>query len=190
MSGCYPSETLSLCEHGKPIKFPCLLCEPAHSEINLLDIVNDLNSLRNRIEALHCNKLWQLDENRKISRRIERLESENKMRQDTIACLDSVYNDACRKIEKRLEDIEKWSAQVESNWVFAKVKFIEIDDLNRKFADFMQKSCLNCEKRPFKCPVCDGCGNDKGTRESNPNYDFCMKYASCNTCEGKGIIWS
>lgn len=39
------------------------------------------------------------------------------------------------------------------------------------------------------CPVCDGCGNNKGERELNPNYGFCMKYASCNSCEGKGIVW-
>jgi DnaJ-class molecular chaperone len=42
---------------------------------------------------------------------------------------------------------------------------------------------------PHKCPVCEGCGNGKGTKESNPNFDFHMEYASCHACEGKGILW-
>jgi DnaJ-class molecular chaperone len=46
------------------------------------------------------------------------------------------------------------------------------------------------ESKPYKCPVCDGCGNTKGQIEPMPNYEFSMKYATCHSCEGNGIVWS
>ena len=45
-------------------------------------------------------------------------------------------------------------------------------------------------KKPYKCPVCEGCGNLKGKLESHANFKFYMQYACCHVCEGKGIIWS
>jgi hypothetical protein len=44
-------------------------------------------------------------------------------------------------------------------------------------------------KVPHKCPVCDGTGNDRGVMRGSPKYEFCMEYASCNSCEGQGIVW-
>jgi len=74
MSGCHPPDTLALCKHGKPVKFPCLSCAPTHKEFTLLDAINAIEELRNRIEALHEHKLRQIDENRKISKKVDDLE--------------------------------------------------------------------------------------------------------------------
>lgn len=65
-------------------------------------------------------------------------------------------------------------------------KIIEMDErLKNVEIVVTDKLC----KKPHKCPVCDGCGNSKGVLEPNPNYDFSMKYALCNSCGGKGIVW-
>jgi len=72
-----------------------------------------------------------------------------------------------------------------------------IDELERKFDCIMQKSSLNCEKRPFKCPVCNGSIKiliDPSTPMSGIQAMFGkrdengMYYKECNTCD-KGIIW-
>lgn len=59
----------------------------------------------------------------------------------------------------------------------------------------LHKQCIELKteypnaKKPYKCPVCEGLGNDKGIPIANPAYEFSMKYASCQSCEGKGIVW-
>jgi len=141
--------------------------------IKSLDSLYDMSrSHAVRIEALHEHKLKQIDENKKISRRVDELEKK----------INEIALDIESHYEASIEDNEYADDQIRS-------KFKEFDKLKSKFEDFMRKSVLNCEKRPFTCPVCYGCGNDKGTRESNPNYQFMMKYASCNSCQGKGIVW-
>lgn len=65
--------------------------------------------------------------------RLIRLESENNMRQDTIACVDSAYDDACKKIDERLDKLEEC------------IKRITEDD-------------MKVFKKPFICPACNGYG--------------------------------
>lgn len=49
------------------------------------------------------------------------------------------------------------------------------------------------EKKPYKCPVCEGSGAvhislyHKGTVEKLPLEN---ERESCRTCDGKGIVWS
>ena len=62
---CEPNKE-SHCEHGKPIRFGCLTCAPT-----LSDLIININS---QIESLREHKLRQIDENRKISRRVDQLE--------------------------------------------------------------------------------------------------------------------
>jgi hypothetical protein len=114
MSGCYPSE----CNCNQSLS-------------------NSIQELCNRVEALHTHKIRQIDENRKISKRVDELEL-------LVNAIKESYNNLCAPALKKI---------------------------------------------PYKCPVCDGCGNDKGATESNPNYEFCMRYASCHSCKGSGIVW-
>ncbi len=93
-------------------------------------------TIQKRIATLEQHKNYQIAENKKVSRFLDRLQSQ--------------FDEVCKNY-----------------------------DANRVIV----------HREPFKCPVCEGCGNDKGTRESNPNFEFCMKYASCHACKGKGMVW-
>lgn len=63
----------------------------------------------------------------------------------------------------------------------------EIKELKR-FQDITHEQ-YKAKKTPHKCPVCEGCGNDKGIRKDHPNFEFFYTYSPCNACEGKGIVW-
>lgn len=97
--------------------------------------------------------------------------------------------DLNKKANERIKKLEKFDEFNNEFFSILKHRIEKLEALQDSMLHtpnlVWQKYC----KTPFKCPVCDGCGNDKGTRESNPNYDFCMKYASCHACEGKGIVW-
>lgn len=59
------------------------------------------------VNELNRHRVRQIDENRKISRKVEHLESENNMRADDIGCLDQTYNDALLDFERRLIKVEQ-----------------------------------------------------------------------------------
>lgn len=60
------SESSGYCEHGR-YQLTCEWCA-------IVDLRNQLVVLRNRVQALHEHKLRQIDENRKISLRVDELE--------------------------------------------------------------------------------------------------------------------
>jgi hypothetical protein len=74
-------------------------------------------------------------------------------------------------------------------------KIKKIDEIESKFADFMQNSRLNGEKKPFKCPVCCGYSKIQITHGIMEPFEKRIRdsagrhFILCNTCEGKGIIW-
>ncbi len=93
---CDPAqETLSVCIHGAPVKFGrCLLCNPMERKtVNIGDLIDELISLRNRIEALHEHKLRQIDENRKVSKHLDSIDASIKVN---------------KKIEERFDKLEKF----------------------------------------------------------------------------------
>lgn len=60
------------CEHGRQLRIErCYICELNDQIFKLNDISKSLSI---RIEALHEFKLRQIDENRKISRRVDEFE--------------------------------------------------------------------------------------------------------------------
>ena len=98
---------------------------------------------------------------------------------------------------ERLDNLETLDAKVDTMWancITTKTVDTMFEHFGKIIAILQTKTEeiedeMKAGRKPHKCPVCDGCGNDKGTTESNPNFEFCMKYASCNACEGKGIVW-
>lgn len=89
--------------------------------------------------------------------------------------------------------LERWEKYISLN--VRKILFQELHEkvkvLENGFKQILNRlnTIENFKKTPHKCPVCCGCGNDKGIAISNPNYKFFMEYASCRSCEGKGIVW-
>lgn len=118
----YKKETLQLCQHGVPVKWPCSLCTNEEEKVSedikkLEDIAKEC--LEFRLDKLEQNTQTQYERScdgiENLSERIEKLElrvkyldEENKMRQDTIGCIDQAYNDSHLEMEKRLNKIEKF----------------------------------------------------------------------------------
>jgi len=89
-------------------------------------------------------------------------------------------------------DIEKRLVKLEKNFVVLKNDFehkLEID--YKKWCEYFSE--VYPQKKPHKCPVCDGYGNilsaaakiafDEMLRANLPTSKV------CNPCEGKGIVW-
>jgi predicted RNase H-like nuclease (RuvC/YqgF family) len=152
---------------------------------------NTIIELRNRIESLHEFKLRQIDDNKKISRRVDEIDKK----------INETQLDLESHCEASIIDNEYADEQIRS-------KFKEIDDLKSKFAD-LEKQIKELKrfqdithkqyqnrKKPHKCPVCEG------TRYSKPEFitamsvdgvqckvgDTIFSKSLCGACEGKGIV--
>ena len=166
MSGCYPNVMPEVCPHG------ILL---GHQQCYYCELENKISSLNNRIEGLHAYKLNQINLNDRADKRIDSFETD--VAKDIIN-----INEQIEKLNKFSEFDAEFITIFKNRIEKLELKNIEhqikrIADLEREFADFMQKSSLNYQKQPFKCPVCNGCGS-----ETTGLYP-------CKSCEGIGIVW-
>lgn len=188
---CEPvDETLSVCVHGNPIKFGrCLLCFPLIGD-------DPIKELRNRIESLHEFKLRQCDENKQsidkdkiTSKRLIELEETIKNTPSISGESDYVYNihNICSDIDDIKERLEKltqlFNTQIEHNDAgIDGFKSIEerMNEIQNQF-DIVRVLGISNDKKPFRCPVCDGRGH---------TLNNVIGYVSdCKSCNGKGIVW-
>jgi hypothetical protein len=159
MTNC-SDNTESLCIHGVPIKFGCLSCTPA--DISIIELDAHVKSLRE-------HNLRHINENRKISRRIEKLESWLYGDGDI-----SALNGRMSNLEKNNEFDDHQRKRLED-----KINYLEelIYDVKAKLRE--------SDKKPHRCPICDGRGFYESMVPKEPGrLDF-----TCKTCEGKGIVW-
>lgn len=185
MSGCHnpstSSETMSVCTHGKPVKFPCALCASTHSEFTLIDILKSIQKLRNRIDSLHEHKIRQIDENRKTSKLVNAHEEYLK-NIDKIALCDpeKVYNN-----HKKLNE---WVEKLNSEMNVLLSRIIQVEEMQKSMISMPNVIWQKYNKVPYKCPVCDG----KEPSCFNHSYmqaHIHIKECFCHVCEGKGIVW-
>lgn len=164
-----PTETMSLCIHGVPIKFECVKCMENkniecikfYNEQRLKELESQIKALIEMYKDLICrvagfsdHLIKQIDENRKISRRLDDI-------------VGMFAKDSC-KLESEIIRLDK-----------------KFDDLEKLFYDEKEKFRSN-DKKPYKCPVCEGNGcMNKYLNEEKKLIAFKI----CNSCEGKGIIW-
>jgi hypothetical protein len=162
-------ETLSLCIHGKPLKFNnCDQCA---------NIIDNYAALNNRIEALHEHKIRQIDENRKISGRIDEL-------QNNVA---NTINDSLDRIEK-LEDFhEKFKdvlkADINSVQQIMDGVYKRLDELE-ECVNRITEDDMKVGRQPHKCPVCNGTTIIPDFMSGN----CILKNVDCQSCD-KGIVW-
>lgn len=102
-------------------------------------------------------------------------------------------NQECiEKCFERIEALEKLHHCCfdDRGTIFGKLKELEKSILNweEEFYFLKDKTRGNGSK-PYRCPVCEGSGNDKGIHQQNPAYKFSVQYASCQSCSGNGIVW-
>ena len=119
--------------------------------------------------------------------RIDKLEKENLMRQDTIACMDSAYDESHREIEKRLDELEEMKNDYYScikNNAVLEVRIKELELLTNALRDKWNSFCPPAlKKEPFTCPVCEGTGLIFLPTSTN------NEQVLCQPCEGKGIVF-
>lgn len=139
MSNCSDYVDMPVCEHIVPVKFQCPKCNPLTLEKQIESLTDMYKHLSISIAGYQDHKVRQIDENRKISERMDLFNA------DMIALSGRIgYLDSC--IEKFIKENER-----------------------------------NCDRKPFKCPICEGKG--KFWPEGVIGYD------RCDSCEGRGYIW-
>lgn len=177
------------CEHGKEVrKEQCHLCDIKRQIMALTDMYKELSV---RVCGFHDHKLRQIDENKKISAKV-----------DEIIKLflkgDSQLEDDVIRIERKIEKLEQQTVNISllhssnqghETWKRGCEVLIsgiqkELMELKR-FQDITHEQYKN-RKSPHKCPVCEGIGIncDIGEIRGLP-----IKSDKCHSCEGKGIVW-
>jgi hypothetical protein len=150
MSGCYPYECKCVCHLPNNTFYQLTgsqkdCCKCNTSEYDSYPIVKKIQELEERIKYL---------------------ESENKMRQDTISCIDRAYDEAFVQLEDRIIKLEENIQGVE------KVLTHKCTNCGGSGAIHLDKSEENYKFYNVRMCTSDG-----------------KWFIWCNTCEGKGIVW-
>ncbi len=204
MSGCFPSDSVG---------------EMKIDHQNTYD-ENEKCTCNGWMKCDKCNaKILDFNDMEYIKNRLDKLEKENLMRQDTIACIDRAYDESHIEIEKRLDKLEEYIREVkllysnplqqevwqenitkrleklESN-NFAKQLDLNVWKLILGKVDELEKSILET-----RIQFIEQIGNDKTPHRcpvcDGKRLDFSnpipgtggLKWDICLICEGKGIVW-
>ncbi len=185
MSGCFPSEenirANCTCKcHRKKEDWngtACCKCHVhkfyAHTDIlkeeykNHQLLLENIDILKNELRDLKSvyleEHVRQIDENRKISRRVDELQSLINIEEIKKVIFNGLETHASilrcearnKELEKEINEISKWRKDI--------------------------KILTDQSKKPHECPVCDGMRKFK---VFGKNIE-----ADCPACEGKGIVW-
>ncbi len=168
MQGCnvpLESNTLSVCIHGKPLKFNCDKCyAPMNSCKCLCHLANGGECCKSCNGYAYTNEISQHD---KLKKSIFDLECKIGYEILRITELDKHHLrqiDENRKISRRVDEIEERISKIESQ-------------LGKNILD-------SYVKKPHKCPICEGSGKYQ-TLDSSPPY---VLHNECKCCD-KGIVW-
>lgn len=91
------------------------------------------------------------------------------------------YHDNLDYVLKRIEKLEsnQLGQQLDPKvWVFVNERLDKLESITNKL-DILNK-VAPLLKSPFRCPVCDGCGESE---------DYSLKKMMCKSCKGFGIVW-
>jgi DNA repair exonuclease SbcCD ATPase subunit len=140
-------------------------------ELELRARLNDVwvrvNCVEDRLPFIEEYEKRQIDENRKVSKRINELEE--------------LYKSDARNMKQVLSELAKDNKR--------------ITKLERHFSGDYQ--LIASKLNPHKCPVCDGHGNIYSDYLCNQEMLLAgwhrdalrSAYKQCVSCEGKGIVW-
>lgn len=149
------------------------------------------DSLENRLLRLEEYKNRQIDENRKISKRVDELEFR-------LCGLDHGTQNFVKvnvdNIHERIDEIESKISEPDDEEL--NVSYDCIRETASKWHKYFNMNTAN--KTPHKCPSCDGSTRkyiDPGMPMSGIESMCCNRdetgnyYKICHACEGKGIVW-
>lgn len=205
MSGCYESKTLNICPHNVPVKLGCDKClidarfyEIEHKIAHLLD---GIDRCFERVECVEKWKEW-IENIEETAYRADRKEQEFNNHIKGVECncrLDNrsheIQTRACLNDLWTRQKLLEETVKILQDTRITKLESNHLDQLNPEAFLIIKKRCddieeivyevkekqLNCDRKPFKCPVCEGKGKlwPDGT----------IGYHRCEPCEGKGIVW-
>ncbi len=127
------------------------------------------------VAGLQDHHVRQVDENRKISKRIDSVDKHS-----------SQNEGHCIGLESRIEKLESNHLDQLNPHAFLilKTRCDELERLINAVKDSYNNICApSLRKEPFKCPICEG----KGYWNTVENNIACG--GRCSTCEGRGIVW-
>jgi len=175
----------------------CGLCfhDPEYVK-NIIEAGKDRASLTNRINALHEHKIRQIDENRKISKRVDEIQkfADSHLScwnalDDKIESIGTTLIDNVRHLNERLNELEKELKCTQDALTDRNTEFFDLRDEVRKI---MQ----GYNPKPHKCPNCNFLGAiEFESAEEASQYGTVMQpnggklFTWCKACEGKGIVW-
>jgi DnaJ-class molecular chaperone len=146
----------------------------------------DQDAINNMVMHLNRHKNLQIDVDRKIFKRLDKLEDYMKM-EDRITASDVLL---------RLNEVQTWIMKHEKE---GQEYGNELEERNKKITNQLSQMNISLNyilsdlevgyrnKKPHKCPVCDGAGMTNCLTNSFIKYD--EKNVICKSCEGKGIVW-
>lgn len=112
---------------------------------------------------------------------------------EKIAQIESVNNnhsEAITALEKKILDMATPEKIFFKDTETYKTMHAQIEVLFNK-VNHLEKNIPNDPaSNPYRCPICLGCGNTKGVPRDRAQFDFYKLYAACQTCNGKGVLWS
>lgn len=141
-------------------------------------------TIEERLERLEEHKNRQIDENRKISRRVDELEEY--LREIKLLYSNPLQQQVWQEsISTRLSELEEWTRKDE-DIIYERLEKLEgLLDFTKNLLNtkIHLDEKLGTHKKPYCCPVCA----DKGYWNSIENSIACG--GQCKACEGKGIVW-
>lgn len=166
------------CEHG--VHF-------GQEQCHLCDLQNKINTLEN---VDYDERIHDL-ENVGVESRLLALEekiSEKYAHPDVIG---------------RIERLEKYKSLVDSlnnnrnDWIKGDneiMQFIReincvISQLCKKITELYQHKRDMDSKRPYKCPICHGIGEDRSAGSTGMLLSFPPIWPNCKVCKGEGVVW-
>ena len=181
---CEPiTDIKEVCEHGIVVTFPCDWC-----------------AIHKLLAELHVHKIRQIDENRKISNRVDELEkvinyisnhtNDENVNKRRIDELEAAY----KADYETARDIIFQGAQTHASILRceAKIKELESSDYDERISDLekigVESRLLKVEsgysKKPYICPRCSGSGRYRLATSGSLS-----DVIDCRSCEGTGILW-
>lgn len=120
------------------------------------------------IALLLDHKKMQIDENRKISKRLDSAIKDGEQATRELRAVDSTIGDFYHELSNKLSHFVEQLGVFKGNY---DLKILEIENsVDRKISSAFRYSVVG-GRAPFKCPVCEA------------------RDEECRVCEGAGVIW-
>ncbi len=197
MSGCHPTETLQLCEHGVPIKFVCRHCA---EDALIIDKTPDEKSEHSVMTQMEPPIVIQFREFEEKIKKLDKCQDELIYimdrwfkRIEKLELLEQKVCDIFSTLEKRLDKLEEFKKEYFDQFSLTHSWITKIDATTSELVDKIAEIgnyYYKEKKQPYKCPVCEGKGNVRTGFKIQEVIGTELKTCiACHSCEGKGIVF-